>query len=71
MNIEATKQNIEATGRTIAGWARSKGLDPERMRNVLRGRYKKILPKEEKALRQDGLLVEDEKQDKPRKRTPA
>lgn len=58
MNREATRQKLEGTGRTVAGWARSKGFDPERMRNVFRGRFQ---PRNEEieALKADGLLVEN------------
>ncbi|GCF86447.1 hypothetical protein GSbR_30470 [Geobacter sp. SVR] len=55
--LEPTRRKLEGSGRNIAGWARSKGFDPERMRNVFRGRFQ-IKPEEEDALKADGLYVE-------------
>jgi gp16 family phage-associated protein len=60
MDRQATKAKFEQTGRTAAGWARSRGFDPERIRSVLRGRFN-ATAEEVEALRADGLLVEEKK----------
>ena len=57
IDVNRTRERFADTGRNISLWARVKGLDPERMRAVLRGAVA-IRGDEEAALREDGLMVE-------------
>ncbi len=57
VDVKATRQKLKESGRTIPGWARSKGMDPLRMATVFFGKTR-IKPEEIEALREDDLLVE-------------
>ena len=57
IDVEKTREMFPATGRNISQWSRVKGLDPDRMRAVLRGELA-IRADESVALAEDGLLVE-------------
>ena len=59
IDVNATKQKLKESGRTIPGWARSRGLDPLRMATVFFGKTR-MKPEEVEALREDDLLVEVE-----------
>lgn len=59
INNLATRQRFKESGRKIATWAKSRGLDQIRMHQVIAGRCK-INTEELEALREDGLLVETE-----------
>jgi hypothetical protein len=62
VDLQATKAKLISSGRTIAGWARTKGIDPEHMRGVFyeNGRAQ-ITDEDIKALDEDGLLVKKAK----------
>lgn len=57
VDLKASKKKLENSGRSVAGWARTKSIDPERMRKIFRGKVQ-IADKEIAALEADGLLVE-------------
>lgn len=63
IDLRATQARLKATGRTIAGWARSRGFDAATMPSRFQGRTR-FTQEELNALEQDGLLVTFEEKKK-------
>lgn len=57
VDINATRNKLKESGRTIRGWARHHGFDSSKATSIFAGRVK--LPEEYRdLLKADGLLVE-------------
>lgn len=61
INFVETKNRIYATGRTLRGYARTKGFNPLSFSQFLKGDYISgaMVQKFIAALREDGFLVEE------------